>query len=252
MSSSPPRTVTSAQTLGVLVLSLCVSAAALVGPDLVMPVAALGGLLLAQGWPRLLNLPSPVGVTAVLSASAVGVAVAAWVGDRTDLRWVSVVTAVTLIVSFLHQLLRRDGRERLVDTVSGTALGAGLLAGGAGYVAAAHHADGAALLAICTAAITVTTVVDLMAARGRLGEWALPVSMLAGAAIGLGVGALCDVRLVVAFCLGVAAAGVSHAVRLVVTRPAADSSASAQLAVAGAVLGTCGLLPYVASWVLTR
>ena len=64
------------------------------------------GLVLAWGWPRLVNLPSPRGTSTVLALTAVALTatmVAGDAGDRT--RWAGAVVSLGLIASFLHQLI---------------------------------------------------------------------------------------------------------------------------------------------------
>ena len=111
------------------VASAAICAASFAPVTLIALVFVVLGCGVACGWPRLVDLPSPRGTSSVLVGTAAALAVtmlASDVGDRT--RWAGAVLCVGLIASFLHQLLRQDGRPRLVMTLAGTALGLGVLA----------------------------------------------------------------------------------------------------------------------------
>ncbi|YAL82888.1 hypothetical protein ACMYYO_13340 [Dermacoccaceae bacterium W4C1] len=213
---------------------------------------ALGGLVLAAGWPTLLGLPSPRGVTAVLAASAVAAPVAAAVPGPVDLRWVAVVAAVSLIGSFLHQLLRSDGRARLVATVSGTALGIGLLCCGAAFVAAVHYPDGGRLIIAVALAVVVGSVLAAALGQSQHEEWVLPIAMLGGAVAAVAIGVASAISAPVLFAIGALSAAVSHAVRRVLTQPAGAGWPSAQWAMAVATTLSTGAVAYLAGWLIQR
>ncbi|BDZ59496.1 hypothetical protein [Barrientosiimonas endolithica] len=247
------RVLTLASPATTLVLGALLVLSTYAGRGLTAAAVLLTGVLVAFGWPTLLGLPSPKGVRAVLTAAAAACVLAALAEPGPDLRWLPVALAVTLVGSFLHQLLRRDGRARLVATLGGTALGAGVLAAGACYVGVADAPDGPVLVAITVLAAVLSGLVDLLMHRTQHAEWALPLSMALGAAGGAVVGvAQGSVDAVPAFALGVASAGVSHAVRRVLTMLSSARWASAQVSVGAAALLLLGALPYVAAWALQR
>ena len=94
-------------------------------------------VVLASGWPTLLGLPSPRGSTAVIALAGAGsVAVVAVTAEPPWLRWLPSAIAVAVLVEFAHQLLRRDMRPRLVESVTGVAAGAVVAALSAGWLGA--------------------------------------------------------------------------------------------------------------------
>ena len=162
---------------GLLVLSV------LAGVPFVAAAVALGGGVLAWGWAGLLGLPSPRGTTSVL---AFGTAAAVLTGalTRTDpfLRWMPAALALSMLVAFLHQLLRRDGRPRLVESVVSVVTGLAVVVSGACLVPLALTADGGSVMAVAGAALGVAALVDLLARRVRLRPWLVPMALVAGTA----------------------------------------------------------------------
>ncbi len=154
---------------GLLVLSV------LAGVPFVAAAVALGGGVLAWGWAGLLGLPSPRGTTSVLAFGTVA-AVLTGALTRTDpfLRWMPAALALSMLVAFLHQLLRRDGRPRLVESVVSVVTGLALVVSGACLVPLAQTADGGAVMAVAGAALGVAALVDLLARWVRLRPWLVP------------------------------------------------------------------------------
>ncbi len=104
-------------------------------PFLVALAVALAGLVVAWGWAPLLGLPSPRGTSTVLAVGvAACVGAAALTTDDPFLEWIPGALAVALIGAFLHQLLRRDGRPRLTESVAGSGAGLAILSMGVAYI----------------------------------------------------------------------------------------------------------------------
>jgi len=117
-----------------------------------LPVVA-GAILLAlavaAGWPLLLGLPNVLGSAVVIALGGAGavVAVTATRGQP-FLRELPIVIALAILLAFVNELARQDGRARLVDSVSGTVAGVLVAAASAGWVAAERSPSGTALAAM--------------------------------------------------------------------------------------------------------
>lgn len=156
-------------------------------PVPVVAVVFLGlALVLAWGWPRLMNLPSPRGTSAVLGLTALALTATMVLSHEHDRsRWAGAVLCVGLIGSFLHQLLRQDGRPRLVMSLAGTALGLGVLGAGSYVIAAVDEEGSHRLLLAAGLAVVVGALLEGVcgASRRRLVLGAMHVAL--GALVGL-------------------------------------------------------------------
>jgi len=234
-------------TVAVVALAGLLTITAFAGSPMVALAVALAAGVVAWGWAGLLGLPSPRGTTFVLalgSAGAIGTAVAT--RDDPFLAWMPAALAGSMIVAFLHQLARRDGRPRLVESIASTITAIAIVVSGASYVALPRTVHGAWVVAIASAAMAVSALTDLAGRSQRLRAWLLPLAMLAGGAAAILVGhSLGAAGWGAAALLGVLAAGVSHAVRRVLATLPAISSARSQLVSAGASVLTGGVVVYV-------
>jgi hypothetical protein len=226
---------------GLLVLSV------LAGIPFLAAAVALGAGVLAWGWAGLLGLPSPRGTAFVLGVGTVAtVLTGALTREDPFLRWMPAALAVSMIVAFLHQLLRRDGRPRLVESVASVVTALSLIVSGACLVPLPRTADGGAVLAIAAAAVAVSALVDLLARFPRSRPWLLPLALVAGTASAVGVAAAVDgVSPAAAAGLGLVAAAVSSALRTVLGALPTMSGARSQLASAAASVLGCGVVVYV-------
>jgi hypothetical protein len=172
------------------VLSAAVAGAAYVGVVPLVVVVAVLVVLLALGWPVLLDAPAPGGATIVTLGAGFGGAAVAW---RTQgepvLRHLPIVIAMALVLAFLAEMLRRDGRHRLVESVSGTVAGAFVAAAAGGWIATVRSVGGPALVVTAAAAVAVAAAVSALAvARGWVGALlAVAAGAVAGAASGAAV-----------------------------------------------------------------
>ena len=82
--------------------------------------------------------------------------------------------AVSLLAAFLHQLLRRDGRPRLTESVAATAAGLAIVAIGANYVPLPRTLGGSQTMAAAMAAIALSALADVALDHRRLRPRALP------------------------------------------------------------------------------
>jgi hypothetical protein len=234
-------------TVAVVALSGLLTVTAFAGPAMVALALALAAGVIAWGWAGLLGLPSPRGTSLVLalgSAAAIGTVLA----TTTDpyLVWLPAALAGSMLVAFIHQLARRDGRPRLVESIASTVTAIAIVASGASLVALPRTVDGAWVVAIAAAAMAVSAVTDLAGGSRRLLPWLLPLAMLAGGIAGILVGdQLGAVGWGVAALLGVLSAGVSHALRRVLATLPAISGARSQLVSACASVLTGGVVVYV-------
>lgn len=194
-------------------------------PAAVAPLVALAAVLLALGWPRLLALPSPSGTTAVVAVAGVGATAALAAGGALGAATgaaeaVLAALGLSVVLAFVHQILRRDGRPRLAESVAGTVAGAAVAGLATGWLAAAALQPDAVLVGAggVAAALLVTALPWPQRITGALAVVA------AGAASATVGGLVPDVAAVEGALLGLALAVVVGAVdRLLVALPRATS-----------------------------
>ena len=234
-------------TVAVVALSGLLTISAFAGPALVAVAVALAAGVIAWGWSGLLGLPSPRGtafVLAVGSAAAIGTALAT--SDDPFLDWMPAALAGSMIVAFVHQLARRDGRPRLVQSVASTIMAIAIVVSGASLVVLPRTQHGEWVVALSSSAVAVSALTDMVGGWRRFRAWLLPLAMLTGGGVAIGIGlTLGVVSWGPAALLGVLAAGVSHAVRRVLAMLPAISGARSQLVSAGASVLTGGVVVYV-------
>ena len=234
-------------TVAVVALAGLLTITAFAGSPMVALAVALCAGVIAWGWPGLLGLPSPGGTTFVLavgSAGAIGTALAT--RDDPFLAWMPAALAGSMMVAFIHQLARRDGRPRLVESIASTIAAIAIVVSGASLVALPRIEHGTWVVAIAASAVALSAVTDLAGGSRRLSQWLLPLAMLVGGGAAILVGHMLGaVGWGAAALLGVLAAGVSHAVRRVLATLPAISGARSQLVSASASVLTGGVVVYV-------
>jgi hypothetical protein len=167
---------------GLLAISAYAGSLPLAGAMLVVSA------LLIWGWPVLLDLPAPRGTIAALGVGAVlDMAAVGFTRDDPFLDWLALAAAGGVVACFLHQLLRRDGRPRLVESLSGELMAVALLACGAAVVGLPRTEAGAdAVLALSAAAAAVAGVALVPLPERLLTPFAL-VGSTAAAALAAGL-----------------------------------------------------------------
>jgi len=135
------------------------------------------------------------------------------------LTWLSPALALAVVLALVHQLLRRDGRPRLTESVSSVVLGLLLLAAGVLLVPLAGHSEGTLLVVAALAANTLAAVTDVGGRWPRFRPWVVPTALLAGGGAAVATAAIgsAEAHWSVYLLLGVAVAATSHAVRTVLS-----------------------------------
>lgn len=142
-------------------------------------VVLLLALVFAAGWPKLLGLPTAHGGSIVIAASAIAAFGVVRLRSFSDL---AMVIALAVIAAVIHQMLRRDGRPRLVESLSGIVTGAVVVISASGW--AATETDGE-LVVLAAATITgAALVTSLPLKAGLTGLLAAVVGSLIGAGAG--------------------------------------------------------------------
>ncbi len=167
-------------------LAAVVAVAAFFGP---LPLTIASGALalsVAIGWPRLLDIPVHGGTRVVIAIAGLG-AVAATAATRGEpaLRHLPVVLALSVVLAFVAELLRRDGRPRLVESLIGTVSGIVVATSSAGWIAAGRTDAGESLGGTTAAARAVASAVSARPLGGGLNAaLTLGLAVLAGGAVG--------------------------------------------------------------------
>lgn len=169
-------------------VAAAVAATAFVGE---LPLIVLAGVLVvavAVGWPSLVSLPVRLGPSVVIGLGGIG-AVAAITATEGEpfLRELPLVFALAIVLSFVHELIRRDGRERLVESVSGVVAGVIIAASVAGWIAAGRTTGGVDLVVTGAVALAVGSAVSALPVAGWAGAFA---TLAAAAGAGAGAGLL--------------------------------------------------------------
>ncbi|MDQ1536085.1 MAG: hypothetical protein QOE58_478, partial [Actinomycetota bacterium] len=152
-------------TVAVVAFAGLLALTAFAGPMMLALAVALAAGVIAWGWAGLLGLPSPRGTMVVLSVGSAG-SIGTVLATRDDpfLAWMPAALAGSLIVVVLHQLARRDGRPRLVESIASTITAIAIVVSGAGLVALPRIEQGAWVVAIASSAVAVSAVTDLASA----------------------------------------------------------------------------------------
>jgi hypothetical protein len=234
-------------TIAVVSLAGLLTLSAFAGPWLLAVAVALAAGVIVWGWAGLLGLPSPRGTAFVLAVGAVA-AIGTALATRTDpfLAWMPAALAGSMIVAFFHQLARRDGRPRLVESVASTITAIAIVVSGASLVVLPRSFQGDWVVAVASTSVAVSALAELGSGSRRVRAWLLPIAMLAGGLAAMLVGVtLGDLGWGPSALLGVVAAGVSHAVRRVLSTLPAITGSRSQLVSASASVLTGGVVVYV-------
>ena len=173
------RAVATATVATVVAVTAYVGEAPLVGLALVL----VG--VFSVGWPSLLNLPVRLGPSIVIGLGGIGAVLAVALTDGEPfLRELPLVIALAIVLSFVNELTRRDGRERLVESVSGVVAGVIVAASVAGWVAAGRTTGGVPLV---VTGLAFGSAVSALPLAGWAGATA---TLVAAAGAGAGIGLL--------------------------------------------------------------
>lgn len=239
-----------------MVSAALIALAAYAGPEVLAVATMVVAAALAWGWAGTLGLPSSHGTTAVLGVAAVALGYAplfAGASDRPVLTWLPVAVAASLIAAFVHQILRRDGRPRMVVSVASTTLGIALIASGSTLIplgGLGHWGDNPPweLIAAGMAAVAASVLVVRMRWASGAAPWMIVFAMIAGVVAASVVGVYLGERFGHMALVGAVSAGISEAIRgMLLSRPE-TSLPRPQLTVAAASV----LAPGVALHIISR
>lgn len=154
-------------------------------------ILAVAVAFFAAGWPRLLGIPAQRGASTVIALSGFGALVIAVTTHQ--FRLLPIVLAAGVVASFVHQMLRTDGRPRLVESVSATVTGVIVVTLGAGWVTvvtrygetdALNHPLPMAMILVGACSLTGATIGSIVFPRAVSAYFAT----LLATGIGTGVG----------------------------------------------------------------
>ncbi|MBO9555280.1 hypothetical protein [Cellulomonas sp.] len=230
-------------------LAALVAVAGYVGGIYVAGAAGLLALVFAIGWPSLAGLPFRPGSTVVVALGGLGaVAVVHYAADEPYLRDLPVVLAGAIVLAFINELLRRDGRPRLVESVSGTVAGTAVAVAVTGWVASGRSAGGESLVVTGATALAVGSAVVALTLAPLLGA---VVTTLAATAAGALAGALLpEMGVVPGAALGFSVGVLVAALHALFDRLPALSRKTAALAAVTLPVTVTGTLVYVVGRVL--
>jgi hypothetical protein len=170
------------------VVAALVAVAAFVGELPLVVLCGVLALVLAVGWPTLVDAPARRGAGVVVGLGGLGALTAVTLTDGEPfLRELPEVLAGAVLLAFVHELVRRDGRERLVESVAGAVAGVVVAASVAGWVAGGRTAGGASLVVTGAVALAVGSAVSALHLAGWLSAL---LTIVAAAAAGAGVGSV--------------------------------------------------------------
>lgn len=226
-----------------------VAGAGVLGELPLVVAAGLLALVLALGWSVLLDLPARLGTTVVVALGGAGavIAVAATHGAP-FLRELPVVVALAILLAFVNELARQDGRLRLVESVTGTVTGVLVATAAAGWVAAGRSPGGSSLVVSGAVALAVGAAVSAVPLGGWTGATVTAVAAVIG---GGAVGAVMPGMDVLAGAvLGLATGILVAALHLLFDRSRASERRLAALTTIVLPVSVSGILVYVVGRVL--
>lgn len=232
--------------LEVLVVALMLAIAAAASPGLLaVGLLACAGVI-AWGWAGALALPTPRGTLGVLTLGGLALVLAVLARDAAPwLVWLPAAAALSMIAALLHQLLRRDGRPRVVESVSAVVLALAIVGTGSLLIPASRTDLGIALVVGALAAAAASSVTDLLGTVPAARPWCTPVALLAGAGAASVTALLLDAPVLIWVLVGVVSAALSHAARRVLGVLPTMAHPRPRLVAAIASVLAVGLVPYL-------
>ncbi|WP_324649409.1 hypothetical protein [Georgenia sp. H159] len=145
-------------------------------------VAALVGVV-AGGWPRLISLPVTVGPGVVIALCGLGALAVVVLTESVD--GVAVVLGLAVAAAFVQEMLRRDGRPRLVESVAGTVTGSVVAASAAMWPALGATRPATAVVVTAAAALAAGAICTVPPLRAQVVS---PLAMVVAGGAGLVAG----------------------------------------------------------------
>lgn len=196
-------------------------------------------VVLASGWPTLLGLPTQRGSTTVLAlCGAVATMVVLLTQGSQPLRFLAPWLAVSVIITFTHQLLRRDYRPRLVESVTGVVAGVVTVNLAVGWLATRSTA----LIVLGVVVLIVGAGALRLPVPGRIRQAVAVVAALLAAAV---VAELTPLTTVPAAAIGLLVVAVLVGLDRLLSHLPTLSSRAAGLAAGAAVVASTGMVVYL-------
>ncbi|MFP5347762.1 MAG: hypothetical protein ACLGIA_12150 [Actinomycetes bacterium] len=232
-----------------IVLSALLALGAVAGPPVLVAALLLVVVAVASGWPALLSLPTQRGSTTIVAlCGAVAVSVVGLTQGGPLLRWLPGVLALSVITAFWHQLLRRDMRPRLVESVTGVVSGVVAVELSAGWIGALHSPGGAPLVLMGTTAVAVACLATGLPWPQKVTG---PVAVVAGAAFAALAGALLpDLHAVPSAAVGAVAALLVVSIDRILGQLPTTASRQAGISMGAAEVAATGVVVYLVSRVV--
>lgn len=229
------------------VLAALAVVGALTGPFLLSASLLVAVVAFATGWPNLLGLPTQRGSTTVLSLCGTGaVLLVSLEPGESGLSWLAAGLALSVVATFTHQLLRRDMRPRLVESVTGVVSGVVVVELVAGWVAAGQETPHL-VLAAAAAVVAAAAALALPWPQRVTGALAL----VAGATFAaLAAAFLADVTSGPAAVMGLVVGGVMASYDRLFTALPSATSRQAGVAIGAAGMCSAGAVVYLLARVM--
>lgn len=228
-------------------LAVLIGLSAIVGAGSTALAVGFASVVLAWGWVRLTDAPSPTVAALVTGAGAVAISLAAGL-TRTEpyLVWVPAAVAVSVIAAFLHQVFRRGGRPHLTEGVA-TSVGAlALMASGAAFIPLPHYPHGGSWALVSVLGLAAAAL-PAMLLGGRLAPgWVLLAALVLGTVVSVVAAVVAGgLPLGGAALVGVLGGGISHSTMRVLFALPGARTAQGAVAVGAAGVLSVGVVVYV-------
>jgi hypothetical protein len=219
--------------------------AAHAGSTLLAGAVALAVLAVALGWGVLLEVEqarvTSAGVIAVSGLAATGLATVTTTRTQPLAAFAGLVAGCVLL-AFAHQLVRRDGRASLVESITGTLSGQVIAVLGAGWLLLPNTRLGLEGLTVAAAAVAASSLVVGMPIERSLRGWAAFAAGTVVAIVSAAVVASGD--LVATALVGVAVAAVGAGTSLLLQSQDGARTPLGLLAAAAAPVSAVGTVAY--------
>jgi len=212
------------------------------GPAYLAAGLAVVVIAVAIGWGPLLGLPQPAGSALLIILTGAAAVLTALRPPDPDhpLTGFASLLAFAIIAAFLHELIRRDGRIRMVESVAGTFFGQLMAMFASGWMLLPDAGIGAATLLVAAVAVACARAATALPWPVAVTGWVAFVAGTGGAILAAATQG--PIQLGPAAALGLAVAATVAAMdRLLATQPAGRegfgllSAAIAPVAIAGTV-----------------